>query len=175
MSHECSHFRKVEKGKEVFAGSGEGGGQNSPPGGGASLSIFIPLQNLWCLGRDPFVETQSDRWCAKERDCDSRKCIRLLRNQLLETARQVSMEQAWGLTQREEGFPSCSLWSQDLSLDHHHLQSSYESLLPESGILVLIPLPLLLLLRALILPTWLLMDAQSRDHWSGCSRPCAGL
>ena len=44
-----------------------------------------------------------------ERDCDSRKCIRLLRNQLLETARQVSMEQAWGLTQREEGFPSCLL------------------------------------------------------------------
>lgn len=39
-------LRKSGEGKGVFAGSGEGGGQNSPPGGGASLSIFIPLQNL---------------------------------------------------------------------------------------------------------------------------------
>ena len=40
------NLEKQRTGNKVSSGTGEGGEQNSPPGGGAFLSTFIPLQNL---------------------------------------------------------------------------------------------------------------------------------
>lgn len=45
-----------------------------------------------CLRRDPLIYPQKDIWWMKNRECYSRKWVRLLKNQLLDRTWQVSME-----------------------------------------------------------------------------------
>lgn len=81
------------------------------------------------------------------------------------------MEQAWGLTQRGRGISQLlALKSGFIFGSMYHLQSSYESLLPESGISAHDLLPASM------------PQGPDSAHFalrgcsgSGCSRPCAGL